>query len=74
MIKAEKDPKEKKSMQARYKIFKGNVYTTFKKEINDEEAVQSISEVYNSKPPYLPGGTCSQAWSVSEVLKIIIKS
>lgn len=73
MIKAEKDPKEKKSMQARYKIFKDNVYTTFKKEINDEEAVQSISEVYNSKPPYLPGGTCSQAWSVSEVLKIICK-
>lgn len=73
MIKAEKDIKEKKSMQERYKIFKDNVYTTFKKEINDEEAVQSISELYNSKPPYLPGGTCSQAWSISEILKIIVK-
>lgn len=73
MIKAEKDVTEKKSMQERYNIFKENVYTTFKKEINDEEAVQSISELYNSKAPYLPGGTCSQAWSVSEVLKICTK-
>ncbi len=31
----------------------------------------SISELYDSKAPYKPGGTCSQAWSVSEVLKII---
>lgn len=73
MIKAEKDATEKKSMQERYNIFKENVYTTFKKEINDEEAVQGISELYNSKAPYLPGGTCSQAWSVSEVLKICTK-
>ena len=73
MIHAEKDPKERNSLQDRYDIFKDNVYTTFKKEINDEEAVQSISELYNSKAPYLPGGTCSQAWSVSEILKICTK-
>jgi len=73
MIKAEKDSKEKKSMQERYSIFKDNVYATFKKEINDEDAVQSISELYNSKAPYLPGGTCSQAWSVSEILKIVTR-
>ncbi len=73
MIKAEKDSKEKKLMQDRYNIFKDNVYSTFKKEINGEEAVQSISELYNSKAPYLPGGTCSQAWSVSEILKIVTK-
>lgn len=73
MIKAEKDSKEKKLMQDRYNIFKENVYSTFKKEINGEDAIQSISELYNSKAPYLPGGTCSQAWSVSEILKIITK-
>lgn len=73
MIKAEKDKTEKKNMELRYKIFVENVYTTFKKEINDEENIQSISELYNSKPPYTPGGTCSQAWSISEVLKICVK-
>jgi predicted glycogen debranching enzyme len=73
MIKAEKDQTEKKKLQDRYNIFKENVYTTFKKEINDEEAVQTISELYNSKAPYVPGGTYSQAWSVSEILKICTK-
>ena len=70
---AEKDKKERQSLEERYKIFVQNVYTTFKKELYDEEAVQSISELYNSRPPYIPGGTCSQAWSVSEVLRICTK-
>lgn len=73
MIKAEKDKKEKESMKQRYNIFVDNVYTTFKKELRDEENIQSISELYNSKPPYTPGGTHAQAWSVSEVLKICVK-
>lgn len=32
--------------------------------------VGSISEVYDGDPPHLPGGTISQAWSVSEILRI----
>ncbi len=31
----------------------------------------SISEVYDGNPPHHPGGSISQAWSVSEVLRII---
>ena len=73
MIKAEKDKNEKNNMKQRYSIFVDNVYTTFKKELYDEENIQSISELYNSKPPYTPGGTSAQAWSVSEILKIVIK-
>lgn len=73
MINAEKDKEEKKNMKQRYEIFVDKVYTTFKKELYDEENIQSISELYNSKPPYTPGGTHSQAWSVSEVLKICVK-
>ena len=34
---------------------------------------KEISEIYNSKLPYTAGGTFSQAWSVSEVLRIILK-
>lgn len=72
MIKAEKDEKEKKKLQEEYKKFVNDVYMTFKKEIYAEEGIGTISEIYNSKLPYLPGGTFSQAWSVSEVLRIIL--
>ncbi len=36
-----------------------------------KNAFGSISELYDSESPYKPGGTCAQAWSVSEVLKIV---
>ena len=38
-----------------------------------EGAIGNISELYNSEPPYLPAGTFAQAWSVSEVLKIMLE-
>ncbi len=31
----------------------------------------SISEVYDGNPPHHPGGSISQAWSVSEILRIM---
>ena len=34
-----------------------------------EAGIGSISEVYDGDPPHLPGGTISQAWSVSELLR-----
>ena len=74
IIKAEKNEKEKNKMQDEYRKFVNDVYMTFKKEIYSEEGIGTISEIYNSKLPYLPGGTYSQAWSISEVLRIILKS
>lgn len=35
-----------------------------------EAGIGSISEVYDGDPPHLPGGTISQAWSVSELLRV----
>ena len=72
LIKSTKEVKIKKELQEDYDKFKTNVYNTFKKEIYKEDCIGSISELYNSKPPYKPGGTFSQAWSVSEVLRIIL--
>ncbi len=72
LIKSTKEAKIKKELQQDYDKFKINVYNTFKKEIYKEDCIGSISELYNSRPPYKPGGTFSQAWSVSEVLKIIL--
>ena len=73
LIKEEKDKKIKEELQEKYKDFVETTYNTFKKEINSEDCIGGISEVYNAKAPYKPGGTCNQAWSVSEVLRIVIE-
>lgn len=73
IIKAEKDEKANKKLKENYAKFLDDVYVTFKKEIYAEEGIGTISEIYNSKLPYTAGGTFSQAWSVSEVLRIILK-
>lgn len=73
IIKAEKDEKVNKKLKENYAKFLDDVYVTFKKEIYAEEGICTISEIYNSKLPYTAGGTFSQAWSVSEVLRIILK-
>ena len=39
----------------------------------DVKIFHSISEIYDSQAPFEPGGTFSQGWSVSEVLKIVSK-
>lgn len=72
LIKSTKEVKIKAELQEECDKFKQNVYNTFKKELYKEDCIGSISELYNSKAPYKPGGTYSQAWSVSEVLRILL--
>ena len=48
-----------------------NKDTGFSKEIKDRGCVGSISELYDSKTPFLPKGAVAQAWSVAEVFRII---
>ena len=38
-----------------------------------ESPFQSLPEVFSGNPPHLPGGTTSQAWSVAEVLRILVE-
>ena len=38
-----------------------------------ESPYKSLPEVFSGNPPYEPGGTTSQAWSVAEVLRILEK-
>ena len=45
---------------------------TFEKEISNRGCVGSIAEIYDSTKPYAPKGAFSQAWSVAEILRIII--
>ena len=74
VIDDEKDRLEKEKLIIEYEKFMKNVYTTFKTEVYNPEGIGTISEVYNAQAPYKPGGTFSQAWSVSEVLKIITRN
>lgn len=71
IIDSEKDRIEKEKYIIEKEKFEKNIFDTFKKELYNKECIGSISEIYDSKIPYKPGGTCAQAWSVSEVLKIV---
>lgn len=72
LIKNEKDKAEKEKLIEKF----NKVLSDYKRNFGQamkEGALGTISELYNSKPPYLPQGTISQAWSVSEVLKIMLE-
>lgn len=71
IIDSEKDRIEKEKYIIEREKLVENIYRAFKKEFYDKECIGSISELYDSTAPYKPGGTCAQAWSVSEILKII---
>lgn len=45
---------------------------TFKEEIYDRGCLGGIAEIYDSKEPYLPKGCITQAWSIAEILRIIL--
>ncbi|MFA5973514.1 MAG: amylo-alpha-1,6-glucosidase [Lentimicrobiaceae bacterium] len=46
------------------KIYKGF------EDVMSEHGIGTISELYDGDPPYLPSGAISQAWSVSELLRV----
>jgi predicted glycogen debranching enzyme len=68
---------------ARIRLSQGKDITTIRQEITQiisplvrfciESPFKSLPEVFSGDPPYEPGGTTSQAWSVAEVLRILDK-
>mgnify|MGYP006126874537 FL=1 len=46
-----------------------NIYSSFEEGLS-EYGVGSIAEIYDSEPPFAAKGTISQAWSVSELIRI----
>ncbi len=72
LIKNEKDEKTKKKLEKEFKKCIETYKNNFS-EILKEAAIGNISELYDSEEPYNPGGTIAQAWSVSEVLKIMLE-
>ncbi len=71
-IRFEKDRIKKKELKEKRQKFIEATRKTFIKEMFERGTIGSISEIYDSKTPYLPKGTMAQAWSVAEVFRIII--
>ena len=70
-IKEQKDKSKRKELESKKQDFVNSVTKTFIKELNERGAIGSISELYDSKSPYLPKGTIAQAWSVANIFRII---
>ena len=71
MLKVEKSKTKRAEIQKKITEFKDNVEKVFCKEMLERGCIGSISELYDSKTPYLPKGAIAQAWSVAEVFRII---
>lgn len=73
IIDSEKDRIEKEKYIIEKEKFIEKIYNTFKNELYNSDCIGNISELYNSNLPVKAGGTCAQAWSVSEILKIVTR-
>lgn len=74
IIKEEKNKEEKKIYEKKLEEFIDNTKKTFISSLDSEGIIGSISELYDSKKPYLPKGALAQAWSVAEVYRIILNN
>ena len=72
-IKATKDKIKKQKLQDELNKFISNVKKIFEKDFYQRGIVGSISELYDSKAPFLPKGTMAQGWSVAEVFRIMLE-
>lgn len=67
----ENDKNKRKELTTKIQEFKRKTEKTFKKEISESGCIGSLSELYDSKTPYLPKGAFAQCWSVAEIFRII---
>ena len=74
IIKAKKNKEQKKEFQDKLDKFIEETRNTFLKALYEDDCVGNISEIYDAKLPQLPKGAFAQAWSVGEILKIILEN
>lgn len=63
---------ERKEVKEEIDEFSHNVASTFEKEMKTNASIGTISEIYDSRFPFEARGAFAQAWSVAEVLRIVI--
>lgn len=64
--------KQKQEISEKIESLRKQVFDTFKKEIDERGCIGGIAELYDSKKPFAPKGAVNQAWSVAEILRIIV--
>ena len=73
MLKVEKNKTKKIELENKIEEFKNKTKNTFAKGIEEGKTVGSICEIYDTdNKKYRPQGTIAQAWSVSEIFRIIL--
>ena len=72
IVKETKNKKEKQEIEKKLEKFVQNTKKTFEKEIDQRGCIGSIAELYDSEGEQLPKGTIAQAWSISEIIRIIL--
>lgn len=72
-IQLEKDKIKKKELEKILQDFIDQTTKTFIKSFYQDGMIGSISELYDSKSPFLPKGALAQGWSVAEIFRIILK-
>lgn len=72
ILAAEKTKSKKEQLQNELNKFAQNVEKTFVKEFKEGKTVGGISELYDSTKPFESKGAFQQAWSVSEIFRIIL--
>ena len=70
---SKKDKEKRKELETKIDDFKKKVEKVFSKEITERGCIGTISELFDSKTPYLPKGAFAQAWSVAEIFRIVFK-
>lgn len=68
-----KDKQIKLNIQNEISELVNNTKKIFKKDFYERGMIGSISELYDSKTPFLPKGAPAQCWSIAEVLRIILE-
>lgn len=71
-IKIEKDREKKETLEEKIRELIQNTKTTFEEEMYERSSIGTISEIYDSREPYEARGTFAQAWSVAEILRIVL--
>ena len=71
-LKFAKQKKEKQELEKKIEEFRNRTLETFENEIDSRGCVGGIAEIYDSKKPFEPKGAVLQAWSVAEILRIIL--
>lgn len=71
-LKTAKTGIDEKMWKTKLEKFINTTTKTFKNEIYKNGCIGGIAEIYDSKTPQLPKGAITQAWSISEIFRIIL--